>query len=182
MTKKRRSFFERLTGAISLDEDDLDIPEDDYAPAPRRTPPIPPVAPADDYSAYERHAIDPRGSRGVPVIEHEDEEGELGVDLIETPDAVILRAMVAGVRPSNLDIQISRQSVTIRGSREEESFSTSEDHIVRELYWGTFSRTIDLPAEIDIEEAAAKEKNGLLTIVMPKVDKERKAKLSVKPE
>jgi HSP20 family molecular chaperone IbpA len=179
MAKKRRSFFERLTGAISLDEDDLDIPEDDYAPAPRR-------AAAAEVPAYEpepsRHAIDPRGSRGLSISAHEDEEGELGVDLIETPDSVILRAMVAGVRPSNLDIQISRQSVTIRGSREEESFSTSEDHIVRELYWGAFSRVIELPAEIDIEEAVAKEKNGLLTIVMPKVDKERKTKLSVKPE
>jgi hypothetical protein len=59
MAKKRRSFFERLTGAISLDEDDLDIPEDDYAPAPRR-------AAAAEVPAYEpepsRHAIDPRGS------------------------------------------------------------------------------------------------------------------------
>lgn len=175
MTKKKRSFFERLTGAISLDEDDLDIPEDDYAPAPRHREPEP---------APERHAIDPRGSHHARFAapEREEEEGELGVDLIETPDAVVLRAMVAGVRPSNLDIQISRQSVTIRGSREEESFSSSEDHIVRELYWGTFSRVIDLPTEIDIESAAAKEKNGLLTIVMPKVDKERKAKLSVKPE
>lgn len=175
MTKKKRSFFERLTGAISLDEDDLDIPEDDYTPAPRHRDPEP---------EPERHAIDPRGSGHARHVaaSREEEEGELGVDLIETPDAVILRAMVAGVRPSNLDIQISRQSVTVRGSREEESFSSSEDHIVRELYWGTFSRVIDLPAEVDIESAAAKEKNGLLTVVMPKVDKERKAKLSVKPE
>jgi HSP20 family molecular chaperone IbpA len=174
MAKKRRSFFERLTGAISLDEDDLDIPEDEYVPAPRGD------ASADD----NRHAIDPRGARGAASrhLLAPDEEGELGVDLIETPDAVILRAMVAGVRPSNLDIQISRQSVTIRGSREEETFSTSEDHIVRELYWGSFSRTVDLPAEVDIESAAAKEKNGLLTVVMPKLDKERRAKLSVKPE
>lgn len=174
MAKKRRSFFERLTGAVRLDEDDLDLPEDDYAPAP--------AVPA--YREDERHAIDPRGTRGAAShhLLTPDEEGELGVDLIETPDAVILRAMVAGVRPANLDIQISRQSVTIRGSREEESYSTSEDHVVRELYWGSFSRTVDLPAEIDIESAAAKEKHGLLTVVMPKVDRERKAKLSVKPE
>jgi HSP20 family protein len=173
MAKKKRSFFERLTGAISLEEDDLDIPEDEYVPAP-----------AARGAAEGRHAIDPRGARGAAThhLLTPDEEGELGVDLIETPDAVILRAMVAGVRPANLDIQISRESVTIRGSREEESFSTSEDHIVRELYWGSFSRTVELPAEIDIESAAAKEKNGLLTVVMPKVDKERKAKLSVKPE
>lgn len=177
MAKKRRSFFERLTGAISLDEDDLDIPDDDYAPAPRRAAAEPHAVPE-----LDRRAIDPRGSRSLSPVSREDEEGELGVDLIETPDAVVLRAMVAGVRPSNLDVQISRQSVTIRGSREEESFSTSEDHIVRELYWGTFSRVINLPAEVDIESASAKEKNGLLTLVMPKVDKERKTKISVKPE
>lgn len=175
---KRRSFFERLTGAIRLDDDDLDIPEDDYAPTPAA-----PRYEEDPAPRSGRHAIDPRGSRGhlAPHLD-DDSEGELGVDLIDTPDSVIVRAMVAGVRPSNLDIQISRQAVTIRGSREEESFSSSEDHIVRELYWGTFSRTVDLPAEIDIESAVAKEKNGLLTIVMPKIDKERRTKLSVKPE
>jgi HSP20 family protein len=174
---KRRSFFERLTGAIRLEEDDLDIPEDDYAPAPARYEEDAPKAPAH----HGRHMIDPRGHRGHLAPE-DDAEGELGVDLIDTPDSVVVRAMVAGVRPVNLDIQISRQAVTIRGSREEESFSSSEDHVVRELYWGTFSRTVDLPAEVDIESAVAKEKNGLLTIVMPKVDKERRAKLSVKPE
>lgn len=173
---KKRSFLERLTGAIRLDEDDLDVPGDEYAP---------PVARYDDEATRRapRRAIDPRGSRGHLAPEPEsDAEGELGIDLIDTPDAVIVRAMVAGVRPANLDIQICRQSVTVRGAREEESFSSSEDHIVRELYWGTFSRTVDLPAEVDIEAAVAKEKNGLLTIVMPKVDKERRAKLSVKPE
>jgi HSP20 family protein len=174
---KRRSFFERLTGAIRLDEDDLDIPEDDYAAS--RTRPATEIA-----KPIGGGAIDPRGAHGRHLSLHSESEseGELGVDLIDTPDSVIVRAMVAGVRPVNLDIQISRQAVTIRGSREEESFSSSEDHIVRELYWGTFSRTVDLPAEVDIEAAVAKEKNGLLTIVMPKVDRERRTKLSVKPE
>lgn len=175
---KKRSFFERLTGAVRLDdEDDFDVPAEEYAPA---------VARYEDEATRRAnprhaHAIDSRGSHGH-LAAPEDLEGELGVDLIDTPDSVIVRAMVAGVRPSNLDIQISRQAVTIRGSREEESFSSSEDHVVRELYWGVFSRTVDLPAEVDIESAVAKEKNGLLTIVMPKVDKERRTKLSVKPE
>lgn len=175
---KKRSFFERITGAIRLDDeaDDLDLELEPVHPhhhaAPHEAHGHPHHAARDHHAA----AINPYS---LPV---EDEAGELAVDVIETPDAVVVRSMVAGVRPGDLEVQISRESVTISGSREEDSFSSSDDHVCRELYWGSFSRTVALPAEIDIEGAVAKEKHGLLTLVLPKVDRHRKTKLSVKPE
>ncbi|MBX4209529.1 Hsp20 family protein, partial [Candidatus Parcubacteria bacterium] len=47
-------------------------------------------------------------------------------------------------------------------------------------YWGSFSRTIMLPEEIEVEEAEAIERHGLLTIKLPKVDKSKQNKLRVK--
>jgi HSP20 family protein len=55
-----------------------------------------------------------------------------------------------------------------------------EDYFHRELYWGSFSRTIMLPAEIEVEEAEAVEKHGLLILRLPKIDKNKQTRLKVR--
>ncbi len=106
-------------------------------------------------------------------------EAQLAVDMYQTPSEIIIKTMVAGTKPEDLDINITRDMVTIKGKREEES-DDGDDFFHKELYWGCFSRTIILPQEIDVEEAEATNKNGLLTIRLPKLDKNRQAKLKVK--
>jgi HSP20 family protein len=88
--------------------------------------------------------------------------------------------MVAGVRPEDLELTIARDMITIRGKREESRMVNEENFFTKELYWGTFSRTILLPQEVDPEEAEAIEKHGLLTIKLPKIDKEKKTNVKVK--
>jgi HSP20 family protein len=88
--------------------------------------------------------------------------------------------MIAGVRPEDLDISITRDMVTIKGKREEERSAHDDDYFMRELYWGSFSRTITLPVEIDVDESEAIEKHGLLILKLPKLDKKRQSKLKVK--
>ena len=89
--------------------------------------------------------------------------------------------MVAGIRPEDLDISITRDMVTIKGSREDNTVNIDdEDYFHRELFWGSFSRVILLPQEIEIEEAEAIERHGLLTIKLPKINKDRQTKLRVK--
>jgi HSP20 family protein len=107
-------------------------------------------------------------------------DGELAVDVYQTPTHIIIKAMIAGVRPEDLDVSITRDMVTIRGKREQHTEGTAGDFFFQELYWGTFSRTIVLPQEVEIEEAEASEKHGLLSIKLPKLDKGRQAKLKVK--
>ncbi|KKS28106.1 MAG: Protein containing Heat shock protein Hsp20 protein [Parcubacteria group bacterium GW2011_GWC2_42_11] len=107
-------------------------------------------------------------------------EGQLTVDVYQTPDEIVIRSIVAGVRPDDLDISISRDMVTIRGSREEHKEVTEDNYFHKELYWGSFSRTVLLPAEVEVEDASAQEKHGLLTIRLPKIDKEKQTKLKVK--
>lgn len=110
----------------------------------------------------------------------DEEEGQLAIDMHQTQSEIVIKTMVAGVRPEDLDISITRDMVTIRGRRTEPADIAESDYFNKELYWGTFSRTIVLPAEIEIEEAEAKENHGLLTLILPKIDKNRQSKLKVK--
>ncbi len=114
------------------------------------------------------------------TILSDEEEGQLAIDMFQTPDEIVIRTMAAGVKPEDLDISITRDMVTIRGKRIESHESEVNDFFHKELYWGAFSRTIVLPAEVEIEEAEASEKHGLLTLVLPKIDKNRQSKLKVK--
>lgn len=108
-----------------------------------------------------------------------DEEAQLAVDVYETNDAIYVKTMTAGVKKEDLEITVSREAVTIRGRRENDSRSYQNDYHIHELYWGPFSRTIDLPEEVDIELANAAEHHGLVTIKLPKFDKKRQATLRI---
>jgi HSP20 family protein len=110
----------------------------------------------------------------------DDVEGQLTVDVYQTADEIIIKAIVAGVRPEDLDVSITRDMVTIRGKREDLHEVSDENYFYRELYWGSFSRTILLPQEVEVEEAEAIEKHGLLTLRLPKIDKAKQTKLKVK--
>jgi HSP20 family protein len=169
----KKSFFERLAGTITVEDDDqiIDIENDDYEEAPTSS----------------RKVSSPRvvtQDRRTPVREEEayeeEEEGELSVDVYQTQSEIIIEAMVAGVKPEDLHLSITRDMVTIKGRREANNTISDEDYFYKELYWGNFSRTILLPHEVVIEEAEAVEKHGLLIIRMPKVDKARQTKLKVK--
>jgi HSP20 family protein len=154
MSKRKLSFFERLTGGINLD----DIHEEDF---------------------------DMEDSVDVPVHRDEElaeweEEGELSVDMYQTPTEIVVQTMTAGVRPEDLDIEIGRDMITIQGKRRESRMIDENDYVVRELYWGSFSRSIALPEEVDPDLADASEKHGLLIIRLPKIDKERKTNLKIK--
>ena len=113
-------------------------------------------------------------------ILNDEEEGQLAVDMCQTPTEIIIKTMVAGVKPEDLDISITRDMVTIRGKRMETYESNENDFFHKELYWGSFSRTIILPSEIEIEEAEASEKHGLLTLILPKIDKNKQSKLKIR--
>jgi HSP20 family protein len=108
------------------------------------------------------------------------QDGELPVDMFQTPDSIIIRALVAGVSPNDLEISITRDMVTIRGVREEVQEVHDDGYFHRELFWGSFSRTLVLPEEVAIDEAEAQEKHGLLEIRLPKLDKHRSTQLRVK--
>lgn len=106
--------------------------------------------------------------------------GELAVDIYQTADAIVIKALVAGVQPQSIDISLTREMLTISGSRQDEREVDDDNYFQRELYWGSFSRTILLPEEIDVDVAEASEKHGILMIRLPKVNKKKETKLRVR--
>jgi HSP20 family protein len=150
----KQSFFQRLTGAINTDEEGFD-----------------------DEPVTTRSLR--RATVGEPVEERE-QDAELAVDVKQTPTEIVIKTMVAGVAPDDLDVSISQEMVIIKGSRREVYEADTDDYFHKELYWGSFARTILLPAEVRSEEAIAELRHGLLTIRLPKIDKQRQTKLRIK--
>ena len=116
---------------------------------------------------------------GAPVPTAGDEP-ELAVDVFQSPEDIIIKALVAGVPSQNLNIDLTREMVTISGSRQDEKVVAEEDYFHRELYWGSFSRTVMLPEEVDVDMAEATEAHGVLTLRLPKINKKRQTKLKVR--
>lgn len=115
-------------------------------------------------------------------MEENNEEGQLTIDVYETPDSIIIKSMVAGVKPENLDVNITHEMVTISGGREDEQRVEKQNYFYQELYWGRFSRSILLPKEVDPDEAEAVIRDGVLSIKIPKINKEKVQKLKIKRE
>src|SRR3989338_633837 len=109
-----------------------------------------------------------------------EEEGELTVDIYDRGDAIVIQSTVAGVKPEDLDISITSDTVTIRGKREAHEEVKEENYYYKELFWGTFSRSVILPEEIEDDMAEASLKHGLLTIRLPKKRRGIVQKLKVK--
>ena len=105
-----------------------------------------------------------------------EENGQLAVDVFQNDNEVVVQSIVAGVKPDDLDISIDKDSVTIRGKRENNRLTKKENAVCQELYWGGFSRTISLPDEMDTDNAEATIKNGILTIRLPFAKKIQKQK------
>jgi HSP20 family protein len=161
----KRSFFERLSGSSGNEFDSFD----DEAQTP--------VTPTKkEISIGLKSASKPAPLHDEPS----GSEGQLPVDVHQAGGDIIVRAFVAGVRPDELNISISRDMVEIEGSRMEREQVASADYFTRELFWGSFTRTILLPQEVDVEAASASAKDGLLTIILPRLDKAKQTKLRVK--
>ncbi len=174
MNNTRKSFLQRLTGSFREEDEEA----------------------IEKMSQVNRKSFGKLSSKNIDMdddeedvdinIELEDDdalvtvEGQLGIDLFETPVEVIVKTMIPGVRKDDIDISLSRDMLTIRGERKDEKTISDDDYHYRELYWGAFSRTVQLPHEVDIDKAEATESQGMLTIRLPRIDRERKANLKVK--
>lgn len=100
----------------------------------------------------------------------EDNEGQLSVDVIETRNEIIIRSAIAGVSVNDLDINVTNDTVTVRGQREKCKVADQETVHIEECYWGNFSRSVVLPCHIKPDETDAVLKNGILTITLKKVE------------
>ncbi len=106
-------------------------------------------------------------------------EGQLTIDMFQTKDNVIIKSTIAGVKPEDIDVTIANDMVTIRGERTRDFEANSEDYFYQECYWGSFSRSVVLPVDVDIEQVSADLKDGILTVILPKAAKAKAKKVKV---
>lgn len=170
---KKPSLMQRLTGNVQYNDEYDDGFFDEKNNTEREREDIRKVADAGIQSPH---------MWGGPEEAEDDIDGvgDLPVDMYETDNAIIINTLVAGVDPNELDIAITRDSVTISGSRYMQDQIMEDDFIARELYWGAFSRTISLPDEVVIDEAEAHGRHGFLQLILPKFNKTRSTRLRVK--
>lgn len=167
MLKTKKSFFERVTGATSIDGDG------------RQAPSMPIYAEEEETEMIMNAAP----QRNVFVEEENfssDAEGQLTIDVYQTEGEIVIKSTIAGVKPEDLDVSINNDMVTIKGERKNEEMVNAENYYYQECYWGHFSRSVVLPVDIISDKAEASLKNGILTIRLPKADTTKIKRIQVR--
>lgn len=117
------------------------------------------------------------------VADEWDEEdavpGQLAVDVYETKEKLVVKARTAGVNKSELDVSISDNTLSVKGTLSAGAEENVENYFVQECYWGEFSRSIALPVPVKEEEIEAVLKDGVLTISFTKVKQDTVKKIQV---
>lgn len=125
---------------------------------------------------FEESFVDPTrflsmgvGSRTMPL------------EVYETPDQVIVKALVPGVSPDDLDVSVQDGVLTIKAKTETPQASDDWNWHVREIGYGEYTRSVRLPTRVDVDKADARFENGILTLTLPKAAESRPARISIKP-
>lgn len=108
------------------------------------------------------------------------DEGQLSIDVFQTKDSLVVQSTIAGVKPGDIDISINNDMLTIRGRREIKEEIPEENYLIKECYWGGFSRSIILPVEVEVEKVEAALDNGVLTVTLPKAKSAKQFSIKVK--
>lgn len=179
-----KSFFERLTGGIRINEDAEEPAASDLTRAKSYV--APKIRNRRDSSPAETKIIHPVAADEDRIVAPPDEaespeEGQLTVDIYDEGAYIVIQSSMAGVKSEDIDISLQEDTLTIRGIRQRHKEVNEDNFYYKELYWGAFSRSIILPEEVDFQKAEAALKNGLLTIRLPKKDRTEK-KIKVKME
>ncbi|MCX7589334.1 MAG: Hsp20/alpha crystallin family protein [bacterium] len=115
-------------------------------------------------------------------FEDGDVEGQLAIDVYQTDEDIVIESAIAGVDPEDLDINVTNDSITIKGKRKPLNDKEEKNYLYQECFWGKFSRSIILPQEIDPDRATVHFKNGVLKVRLPKLNRKKVKKLKVKIE
>ena len=169
---KKPSFLERLTGALKEEEDEEKNKEEEEVV--EEIPMEKPKAQKPKKMNIADESSPKEDSDWLPET-----EGQLTIDVYQTPLEIIIKSTVAGVNPEDLDVTITNDMVTIKGKRERDEEIQSDDYYYQECYWGSFSRSVILPVDVEAEKTEASMKNGILTIRLPKIEKIKTKKIKV---
>ncbi len=108
--------------------------------------------------------------------------GELPLDVYQTANDVVVKAALPGVKPEEVDISITGDTLTIKGEHKEEQEVKDEDYFYKERRYGAFSRSVPIPVQVKSDKAEAVFENGVLTLTLPKAEEIKPRQIKVKPK
>lgn len=112
----------------------------------------------------------------------EEEEWQPAIDVAETEDELMVNVEIPGMDPKDIDVSVSEGTLLIKGEKKLEAEEKEADYRLIERNYGTFIRSIRLPAEVQGDKISASYKNGVLTVVLPKFQGTQKGEIKVKVE
>lgn len=107
-------------------------------------------------------------------------QGNLLIDMYQTDDDVVVKASLPGVNPDEVDITVTGDTLTIKGEHKEESQTKEENYYYKERRFGSFSRTVSLPVQVESGKANATFEDGILTLTMPKSEETKPKQIKIK--
>lgn len=114
-----------------------------------------------------------------PTSDWPTSEGQLAIDVYQTDDEIVVQSALGGVKPDEIEVTIENDMVKIFGSRQKAQAINKDNYLIQECHWGSFSRQFVLPTEVDSSRAEAILKDGILTIKIPKIQKEKTRRLEI---
>ncbi|NOS66988.1 MAG: Hsp20/alpha crystallin family protein [Candidatus Peribacteraceae bacterium] len=132
------------------------------------------------FSFGARRDVTQTTEAGLPAgASAEAQAGKLAVDIYDQDDYTIIRAPIAGVRLSDIDIEVNENVLTIRGTRRQPETVPTDQYYLRECFWGPFARNITLPGTIDPKKVRATfSKDCILKVLIPKENKVKTVQIS----
>ena len=120
----------------------------------------------------------PMGTGGMQPQPHA-QVGRIAVDIFEHDEYYIIKAPIAGVRLSDLDIEVNENVITIKGVRKQTDDVPPQKYYLQECYWGPFARSVTLPFPINAQKIRASfNKDCILKILIPKEEKVKIVRIS----
>ena len=102
------------------------------------------------------------------------------VDMYQTDDEIVVKAALPGIKADEVQINVTGEVLTLKGETRQENETKEKSYHIREQRWGTFERSLVLPAEVVADKAKADFENGILTITLPKAEEVKPKTISIK--
>jgi HSP20 family protein len=109
--------------------------------------------------------------------------GEVAVpalDIYQTPNEVVVKAALSGLKPEDINIDITGETLTIRGESKAEQKIKKEDYLYQERRYGAFSHSVALPSGLKPDKTEATMEDGVLTLTIPKAEGVKPKAIKVK--
>jgi HSP20 family protein len=130
-----------------------------------------------------RHPFSLLGHRRSPVFRSRElEEIRTSVDIFEENGNVVVKAEVPGMKKEDIDITVTDHTMRISGKKKREEKVEKKDYYWEERSYGSFTRSFQLPSEVQTEKAEAKFKDGVLEIRIPKTEGARSKEKKIRVE